>query len=87
MKKKVVYVVVIVYLSGIADDMADIRTIGVYKEYDKAVEATKNAIKMEEESMLEDDYDVDIVNYENEWWIYESGEVYAIIVINKTTIE
>lgn len=84
---KNVYTVVIVYLSGIADDMADVRTIGVYKNYDKAVEATKNFIKVEEEAMLEDNYNVDIVNCENEWWIYESGEVYAIVIINKTTIK
>lgn len=86
-KNNDVYTVIIVYLSGIADDMAEIRTIGVYKKYDIAVEAAKNTLKMERDSMLEDDYDVDIVNYENEWWVYESGEIYAIVVINKTTIK
>lgn len=87
MGKKVVYVSSIVYLSGITDDMADIKVIGVYENYDKAIESTKNFIRIEEEAMLADNYDIDIVNYDNEWLIYESGGVYAMIVINKTLLQ
>lgn len=81
-----VYVVVIAYLSGIAIGIADIRTIGIYKSYDEAVNVAREFTREETQSLINNNSSVNIAYDENDWWIYEDGEIYAILAVNKVPV-